>query len=367
MSRLLMFGYWGRRGALTQLTLELCHAIEDAGRHKTTTVSVSTTNESIDEYWAFGDLIFPLGTFRRPASAFNPLAIGHFKEKLRRKVIADRTRSLVTLMPHVWTPAIGRLVRSLDIKHTIVVHDASPHPGDYTSLVNAWLLQGINRADQIVTLSEHVAQELSDRHDVPRDKITVLFHPDMVYGGQPATQQFDCKPLRLLFFGRLLAYKGLDLFLDALTILHQRDVPVETSVIGSGDLSSKKKRMQDLGVRVVNRWISADQVSGIFLEHDIVVLTHVTASQSGVVATAFGSGTPVVAVPVGGLVDQIDNDVTGLITEERSAEAIASAVQRIANDRNILQRLRNNVVTQKRRRSMTEFLDSLSEVALRDV
>jgi glycosyltransferase involved in cell wall biosynthesis len=368
MSRYLMFAYWGRHGALTQLTQELAKTIRKIGRDREFTVSISTTNELFDSYEKFGELMFPIKTFRSPVFAFSPIGMRRFRNEFRAKAIADGTRALVSLMPHVWTPTIIPVTQDLGIRHTIVVHDASPHSGDPTASVSPWLLRAIRKADQLVTLSEHVARELCIQHKIPREKIAVLFHPDLSYGSGLNPHESNSDHLRLLFFGRMLNYKGLDLFLDALSILHELSVPLKVSVVGPGNFThSQTKRMQELSVDVTNRWTSGKEIADIFAQHDIAVLTHLAASQSGVIPTAYGSGLPVLAVPVGGLVDQIEEGVTGIITKERSAEAIASAIKRIAEDRSILNKLRNGVAQQKQLRSMERFLNALSEIALRDV
>ncbi len=76
---------------------------------------------------------------------------------------------------------------------------------------------------------------------------------------------------------------------------------------------------------------------------------------------------PVLTVPVGGLAEQIKNGVTGVVTKERSAEAVASAIERIAEDRSLLKKLKNGVVRERQQRSMQKFLNALRQVALRDV
>jgi len=50
------------------------------------------------------------------------------------------------------------------------------------------------------------------------------------------------------------------------------------------------------------------------------------ASQSGVAASAYAAGRPVVATPVGGLVEQVVHGTTGLLAQDLSAEALADEV-----------------------------------------
>lgn len=64
---------------------------------------------------------------------------------------------------------------------------------------------------------------------------------------------------------------------------------------------------------------------------DAVVLPYNVSSQSGVAAASFGSGRPVVATPVGGLMEQVIPG-TGVIAKDMSAEAFADALTVLIGD-----------------------------------
>ena len=215
-----------------------------------------------------------------------------------------------------------------------------------------------------MTLSQAVAEQLINRHVVPEEKIHVLFHPDLEHGAWHAPTYRRKKPLRLLFFGRLLPYKGLDLFVDALEILRRKGVQFTASVVGSGDVGNQTQRLSSLGVKVDNRWIPSREITDVFAQHDLVICSHREASQSGVVATAHGAGIPVVVTPVGGLLDQIRPEVNGIIAEAATSEAVADAVRRVADDKDLLLRLQRGVLADREKRSLKKLLEALLDVAL---
>ena len=139
--RPLMFAYWGKRGALPQLSLRLARAVSSEGKQATSTFSISTSNELFQEYLWLRDALFPVKTFDRPAHALNAAAIINFRRLFEKRVEEDGTRAMITLMAHVWSPFLVHLLRQHNIRHTVIVHDARPHRGDPTSLVTPWLLQ----------------------------------------------------------------------------------------------------------------------------------------------------------------------------------------------------------------------------------
>lgn len=364
-TRPLMLAYWGRRGALCRLTYNL--AVTAAARGRTDlTISISRNNELFDEFAQLSHIVLPVDTFSTPIGAFFALpALVRLRRSLAGLLAAERTRAFVSLMPHVWSPLIAPVIQRAGVRHIVVSHDDDPHPGDRTAIVNRWLLREIRSADHVVTLSHAVAKRLTVVAGIPRERVSVLFLPDLDYGVVADT---SCSrrtgPLRLLFFGRLLPYKGLTLFLDAVEILRRQSIAIEFGVFGAGNIGDDAGRLKALGGEVENRWIKENEFKLILGRFDLMVVSHITASQSGVVSTALGAGLPVVVTPVGGLTEQIETEINGLIASAVTAEAIAQSIRRIAEDRMLLERLRQGVLATAPQRSISRFLDAIAALAL---
>ena len=142
-------------------------------------------------------------------------------------------------MPHIWTPLFAPLIRKHGFRYLTVVHDAHPHPGDPTSLLNGWSMRDALNADSVVTLSRSVADALAAARAVPRERLVPLFHPDLHFGdvrptvpakaGADTMARYLKAPtnvgrrrgvaFRVLFFGRILAYKGLPALVEAIEML----------------------------------------------------------------------------------------------------------------------------------------------------
>ena len=106
--------------------------------------------------------------------------------------------------------------------------------------------------------------------------------------------------------GRLLPYKGVDVFVRALEILMQRGEAV-TAVIGGEGVTTRSRRR----VSPVWRSARADQRRVVRRAIDrcaAVVLPYRNATQSGVLAHAFVAGRPVIATNVGSFPDYVDGD-----------------------------------------------------------
>lgn len=356
-----LFVYWGRRGALSWMAAELAGSLEATGSGDL--LSYAPGNELAGLLANFAPATRPFPTFSSAAGAFTGIPrfrrdAGALVGDLRREGFG----AVIVLMPHLWTPLLAPIVRRAGLRHLVVVHDAVGHPGDRTGVATRWLLRETRAADVVVTLSDAVAAQLASGGQVERERIVVEPHPLLAY--PRVTRLPRSHPLRILFLGRIMAYKGLPLLVDAITILRERGVAVELGVVGEGDLNGLGPRLASLGATIENRWIDHAEVGSVLARYDVVALPYVEASQSGVALTAFGGGMPVVATPVGGLRKQIRDGVDGLIASAATPEAFADALARIATDPQLLARLTAGAASHPGR-SVASFAARLKELALR--
>src|SRR5262249_36459532 len=149
------------------------------------------------------------------------------------------------------------------------------------------------------------------------DRLSTLFHPDLHFAGPHIQRQSPARgtPLRLLFLGRIMPYKGLSLFLDTVARLRAEGIAVCPGGFGEGPIESHAQRMAEMGVTLLNRRLSDQEVGDALLRYDALVASHIEASQSGVVAAALGAGLPCVVTPVGGLIEQIADGETGIVAD----------------------------------------------------
>lgn len=354
--RMLMLS-WSRRGAMPRFMLDLAAAATvEPGLDAL--VSVSTSNELFEQFAPFQRMLVPVETFRNSLGAFTQAwRIPHLRRQIAQAMAVQRTQAVVTMMPHVWTPLVAPIVRRMGASYAVIIHDARGHPDDPTGWVHDWLLRDLAYADQVICLSQSVANQLvADRKVVP-EKLRVLFHPDIASAHGPRVRGDG--PLRALFFGRIMGYKGLPLFVEAIERLRMRGVAVEASVYGEGSLGDAVHGLKRIGATVENRWINEAEIPGIFQRHDVVVLSHVDASQSGVAAVAFGQGVPVVVTPVGGLHEQVLPGRTGLVAARVDADAIADELMRLAIEPDLLRALNAGVDETRQSRSVARFLREL--------
>ncbi|MFU8772828.1 MAG: glycosyltransferase family 4 protein, partial [Anaerolineales bacterium] len=147
----------------------------------------------------------------------------------------------------------------------------------------------------------------------------------------------------LLFLGRITAYKGLDVLLDAYGEVSKRH-PVRLSIIGEGNLRPYETALSELvNLEIVNHWIKDVEIDNYLRNADIVLLPYTQASQSGVLDLAAAYGRPVIATKVGGIPEQIKDGKTGLLIEPGSTAQLVNAIERLVVDPEYASRLGKNL------------------------
>jgi glycosyltransferase involved in cell wall biosynthesis len=251
--------------------------------------------------------------------------------RLARRIAALQPDVALCAMPGVLDLVMDAALRRIGVPYAVVVHDADRHPGDGFPLQMTLQNRLLRRSDAIVVLSTHVRAGLDTlgltankpvlRTTLPPHTLDVPPPPPRTHGGK----------LRVLFFGRLLPYKGLDLLAEALSLVLPRP-DMEVRVVGHGPESEALKALRGLpGVSVENRWVPEDEVGTLLAWSDAIVMTHREASQSGVAAAGLAARRWIVSTRVGGIAEQLQGQPGAILCDIEPA-AIAQGLLRLLED-----------------------------------
>jgi glycosyltransferase involved in cell wall biosynthesis len=208
----------------------------------------------------------------------------------------------------------------------ITLHDARSHAGEQFAKrlfhsLHLWLVRMFIRK---VIVHSAVIRDALPRW-FPRERIHIMPIVNFsLWAGAP-TAPPPAPPINVLFFGRILAYKGLDVLLEA---FRQLD-PAKFRLIIAGE--GEVPPLEAPNIEVENRFISDDRLPTYFQRAHIVALPYRAASQSGVAQLAFAFGRSVVSTRVGGLPDIVRDGVNGLLIPPGDATALAAALERLAD------------------------------------
>lgn len=270
----------------------------------------------------------PVATYGGAAGyALRLASLPRFVPHLTRRIAALAPDVALCAMPAALDLAMHAALRRLRIPYAVIVHDADLHPGDGYPAQMLLQRRLVRRADAVVALSGHVAARLRQQGLVRRKPLLRACLPPAEYAALPPPRAHGGK-LRLLSFGRLLPYKGLDLLEAALRRILPRD-DIEIRVVGNGPEAPELDALRRLpGVTVENRWVPEDEIPALLAWSDALVLTHREASQSGVAAAAISAGRQIVATRVGGLAEQLAG-TAGAFLCDPAPPSIAGALVRL--------------------------------------
>ena len=268
-----------------------------------------------------------------------------FKINDIRRVIESFSPDVLYIpMKHFWDKFV---VRSVNVKCTVqTIHDVILHEGE-NSLQSRIIDKVFSyKTDKYIILSEVFKKDLEYR-GVKADDICVI--PHAVFKGYKISNKYiDTNVFhnRILFFGRIIKYKGLDVLLKALPNIVEKHTDVKLVIAGDGDISQYDEILQNCHeyVELHNRWISDDEVEGFFLGSDLVVLPYIHASQSGVVSLAYSFGVPAVVTNLGGLPEQVQNGITGIVIDPNDINQLANSINKLLDNPDLLKEMKRNAL-----------------------
>ncbi len=162
--------------------------------------------------------------------------------------------------------------------------------------------------------------------------------------------------------GRITPLKGHSYFLKAMAKLIQKIPYIKIWIIG--DAPEQKKHYRSELEILVHRLGIEDKVEflgkrkdipTLLAKTDVLVLSTITQESFGrVILEAQAAGVPVVATKVGGVIDIIQHEKTGLLVEPKDIDSMAEQVYRLLNDKNLAKKIINTAKRQLKQRFSVE-------------
>lgn len=223
----------------------------------------------------------------------------------------------------------------------LTIHDAQQHLGEESFFMDAIRNWAISQADHIAVLSSNVEQTL--KLNLKSDRPIHVVNEGLVMRVEralPARIFPTGRAIKLLFHGRIHAYKGLALLLDAMALLQNQGCEYALTIAGSGDLTPYQAKLEKLSnVSIHNYFISDAELLQTLESHDVSVLPYVEASQSAVAIDALWAALPAVATPVGALPKQFKHGVDALIIDTVDGDSLAKAIDKLCSDKQLYEAL----------------------------
>jgi len=189
-----------------------------------------------------------------------------------------------------------------------------------------WLMGRILKAFDFIVFSSAFQEGIyEDHYELPGHRVI----ENAVPGGAP-TLHVAHRPLRLLFFGRFVAFKNIPELLKVVS----RHQDVRLTLVGEGPQRCLIERLVErlglqLRVMIVSP-VDGEEIRSIFSTHDLLILPSLTEISPNTALEARSAGLPVLLTEETGLSEEFTSGMK--LTDLSTADLIATALKE-AEDR----------------------------------
>ena len=239
-------------------------------------------------------------------------------------------------------------------KMVLIMHEAIPHAKKLHPIVAFFRKINYRLVPKIVILNHAVYKEFCEKYKINPERVLVnkLGPLDCIKIFAPDNANYDCK--KLIFWGRIARYKGLEYLCQAMIIVHEHLPEAKLVIAGGGDFYFDIKPYQDLSyIKIVHKYLEMEELAKTISDAAFTVCPYVSSSQSGGVITSLVMGKPVIGTDYETMHEMIEDGVTGVLVPPRDVKALADAIIRLLKDTSMQKQLMDNI--RKKNATNTEW------------
>ena len=217
-------------------------------------------------------------------------------------------------------------------KLILTLHDPFLHTGERNIRREFFRYLAIKYSSKIVLLNQVQKQDFMDQYHVDDERIIInrlgIYDSINVYRRNLSLEEDDTShQKKILFFGRISPYKGIEYLLKAMNNVHIRYPNVICTIMGSGSFYFDITEYLNLPyIEIINRFIPTNELISAIEESTMVVCPYIDATQSGVIYTSYALYKPVIATNVGGFCESVIDSVTGILVPPKDVKSLENAI-----------------------------------------
>ncbi len=226
-------------------------------------------------------------------------------------------------------------------KLVLTVHDPIPHLGSDTAIRRRtqWATQRIRlMANALLVHGADCVRQLKDILPSRAHHVHAVEHGVL---GDMIPQIQNQPKISFLFFGRIQAYKGLGVLIEAAKLLQSKKLEFEIKIAGKGqDLDQYRDYIKSSNIFTLeDKYIPVQDIALLFAKASAIVMPYLEATQSGVAALAIAAQIPLIASAVGSIPEVITTEENGLLVRPNDSLSLANAMERIICDSHLRKKL----------------------------
>lgn len=222
-------------------------------------------------------------------------------------------------------------------------------------------------ADNIVTPSKYLKKIISNWGVCP-EKITVIYNgfdfSGLASAKSALRHKLNLTGTVIISAGRLVPWKGFSVLIDAVAEVKKEIHDAILYIAGEGPLRAElEKKAKDVGLQESVVFLGKVQQALLFeymKASDVFVLNTDYEGFSHQLLETMALGTPIITTKVGGNVELIEDEKTGLFTDYNDKAKIVSNILRIIRDPSLAEKIAKNAKTEVKSFSDERMLAELS-------
>ena len=275
---------------------------------------------------------------------------------------------------HLQKSIICCLLASFFCKAKIIVHEHGPIFRGGTGFIFRWLLKAF-RSRATVAIANSQAAKTALVQAAGFDEKSVIVVSNFIDLAQLDRPLYDRDKARdklgvagdnivVGFVGRLDPCKGVDLLLEAAAMLCKNDERYRFVIVGNG---TQRKKLQDQALRLgLKEKIIftglCKNTAEVMIAFDMAVVPSRREAFGIAAVELMQMRIPVIASAVGGLVEVVRHEETGILLDELSPKAITEAIEKLGRDRSLRESLADKAEIFSRKFDGREQLGQLTEI-----
>ncbi|PWK11290.1 glycosyltransferase family 4 protein [Tumebacillus permanentifrigoris] len=316
------------QGGMRRHVLDLITGLLEAG-HRVTAACPPETAFFRELSSLVPTLAFPLDDRMNPIHDLK--AMRHLQNILRRERF-DIVHLHGAKAGYVGRFAVRRIEPRPAVLYTVHNH-VLPRQAILKKALNALERRLAADTDRVITVSDSLRREVCHQHGVEEHRSVTIRNG--IQGPPPLTRRYaravlgaeEESRIVIACIGRMVEEKGIDVLLEAFTILLSRGFDAELVLIGDGPLlSDYQNRAGKIGLARVRFLGEVPNAAQLLPGVDIVAVPSRQEGLGLVAIEAMLAGRPVVASDVGGLPEVVLHGETGLLVPPADPVLVASAL-----------------------------------------
>ncbi len=193
-------------------------------------------------------------------------------------------------------------------------------------------------ADAVISVSDQDLKALETRYNLHKKNYYIPNGVDI----DKFKQKKDITRRYISFIGRLSYIKGIDIFLEIIKRLYNKDKSLKFLIIGDGPFRNKVNEVAKKVPITFYRYYPYDSIEDIYNKSKILMLTSRFEGLPTVLIESLACETPIAATNVGGVLEILEPDKNGVIINHKDFNNTVNNILEFVNNEKKLKEFGRN-------------------------